>query len=540
MSIARRHAKIENSIPGLKIPIGSSAKEVLARAISVKTQNMVSKFNDKDIDKYKEFQETYFNDFAGFAIDCINWRDNENGPTLYQLRVLDRLLKERRLAVRSLHGAGKTTLLSWLVLCFSLTRDGRDWKIITTASAWSQLKKYLWPEIHKWSRRLNWEKIGRQPFTVHELLTLSLKLNTGEAFAVSCSNPASLEGAHAEDDLLYIFDEAKAIPDETFDAAEGAFSGNGNCYAIAVSTPGVPIGRFHDINTQKPGYEDWSIDRITLEDVIRGGRTTKEWADQRKLQWGESSALYKNKVLGEFAVEENGIISLSYVERSNDLHADWLDENKGNLPNPTVIGVDIGISVDKTILAYAIPGIITKIEEMTDTNADNATMLIAGKIKVLLDKYPSCVVVIDIGNAGSGVAHRLIELGYKKRVISFNFGSGTGLKDRLNEFGFLNKRAAIWWMMKEALHPQLGDNILLPEDDELLGELTALHKKRITSSGLIVVESKDDIKKRIKRSTDKADAVLMALFGKALYSTDGFKPIDLGARIIESRRNRKN
>jgi hypothetical protein len=60
------------------------------------------------------------------------------------------LVKHHRVAARGPHGLGKTTLASWVVIWFALTRDGDDWKVITTASAWRQLEKFLWPEIHKW------------------------------------------------------------------------------------------------------------------------------------------------------------------------------------------------------------------------------------------------------------------------------------------------------------------------------------------------------------------------------------------------------
>ena len=35
-----------------------------------------------------------------------------------------------------------------------------DWKVVTTASLWRQLSKNLWPEVHKWSRQIDWTKLG--------------------------------------------------------------------------------------------------------------------------------------------------------------------------------------------------------------------------------------------------------------------------------------------------------------------------------------------------------------------------------------------
>ena len=102
-----------------------------------------------------------------------------------------------------------------------------DWKIPTTASGWRQLVKFLWPEVHKWSRRINWQKIGRREFTKEELLGRNLKLNYGEAFALASNRPELIEGAHA-DSIMYVFDESKIIPDGTWDSAEGALVNSEN------------------------------------------------------------------------------------------------------------------------------------------------------------------------------------------------------------------------------------------------------------------------------------------------------------------------
>ena len=104
---------------------------------------------------YSDFKSRYMYDPVAFINDCILWRDDE-GPTPYQKRILSRIVEHKRVAVRGPHGMGKSATASWVILWFALTRDGDDWKLPTTASAWRQLTKYLWPEVRKWRRRLNW------------------------------------------------------------------------------------------------------------------------------------------------------------------------------------------------------------------------------------------------------------------------------------------------------------------------------------------------------------------------------------------------
>ena len=60
------------------------------------------------------------------------------------------------------------------------------------------------------------------------------------------------------------------------------------------------------------------------------------------------------------------------------------------------------------------------------------------------------------------------------------------------------------------LDPNLGCDVELPPDDRLTGDLVA-PKWRVMSGGKIQVESKDDIRKRLGRSPDDGDAVMMAM-----------------------------
>ena len=441
-------------------------------------------------------QTKYRDDPAGFVMDCINWKEDEH-PSEYQFEILTQFPTQRRISVRGPHGLGKTALASWIILWFALTRDGEDWKIPTTASAWRQLTKFLWPEIRKWSRRLDWEKIGRNPFDERtELLSLSIKLQTGEAFALASDNSVMIEGAHATN-LLYVFDESKAIPATTWDSAEGAFS-TGDAYWLALSTPGEPNGRFYDIHRRAPGYDDWWVKHVSLAEAIKAGRISEQWASQRKVQWGESSAAYINRVLGEFATsDEDSIISLSYVEAANERWHEWVENGKEG--KFKCVGVDVGRGGDKSVYAKRFDWAI---DELVRSN-EKDIMPVAGRTKGIIDKNGGYAHV-DVIGVGAGVVDRLREQDVE--VIPFNSSERTTAKDRSGELGFTNKRSAAWWNMREILQTE---PIALPPDDLLIGDLTS-PKWRVMSGGKIQVESKDDIKKRIGRSTDDGDAVVMA------------------------------
>jgi hypothetical protein len=459
----------------------------------------------------KESQlQAYLHYPAAFVMDCFEWRENE-GPAVYQLEILSEFPRHKRVAVRGPHALGKTALAAFVTLWFALTRDALriDWKLPTTAGAWRQLSEYLWPEIHKWARRLKWDKIGREPFSQNELLTLSLQLNYGSAFAVASSDPMLIEGAHA-DSLMYIFDESKAIEPGIWDAAEGAFSGAGKntgceAYALACSTPGENSGRFYEIHQRKPGFEDWWTRKVSKTEVIVAGRMGEQWAEQRRLQWGEKSAVYQNRVEGEFAsADADGLIPLAWVEAANERWRDWKSSGKSAGPL-THVGVDVAwTGEDNTVLALRHGSLVSELRRYSKEDP----METAGRIAIVAGSSNAREIIDTIG-IGAGTYARRRELG--GNVVAFNAAAGSDFVDRSGELQFANLRSAAWWNLHELLDPTNNETIALPPDDDddshLTSDLTAI-KYRVTSNGKLLIEDKDTLRKRIGRSTDDGDAVM--------------------------------
>ena len=171
------------------------------------------------------------------------------------------------------------------------------------------------------------------------------------------------------------------------------------------------------------------------------------------------------------------------------------------------VGADIARSgLDKTVFALRYAG--NNIDELRTYNLED-TMQTAGRLKGILEKHKTATAIIDIIGIGAGVYDRLREQGF--RVSAFNASERSDDKDKSRELGFINKRSAAYWNLREMLDPASGEELALPPDDELIGDLTA-PKWRVTGAGRIQVESKDEIKKRLGRSTDKGDAVAMAMY----------------------------
>lgn len=484
---------------------GSSILEE-KRAQLERARRIQSLYTVRDMRRTEQLRRTYAEDPVAWLHDFIDFGD-EGGLSEYQEETLSAIPRERRVATRAPRGAGKTAPAAQAVLWFANVYDGTDWKAVTTAGGWRQLIKFLWPEIHKWSRAIRWDKLDRRPYTNLELQTISLKLSTGEAFAVASDNPDLIEGAHAEN-LLAIVDEAKAVPSKSWDAIEGYFSDPGLKMALAISVPGEAAGRFYEIHSRAPGYEDWFPIHVTTERAIEAGRITEDWVEARRNQWGEDSPLFRTYVRAEFAGSEDGAIPLSWVEAAV---ARWDPDYRAPLVQ---LGVDVAdTGEDQTVIAKLHGSQVGELEYHDERGAvGEGIQATVGHVWKALGRGKAKVpVVVDSIGVGAGAVGQLREKGVE--VVGFNASEGTKATDSSGEIEFVNKRSAAWWNMRELLHPDNPDPIALPPDDRLMGDLTSPKWLPITSGGKLRLEPKDEIRKRIGRSTDSGDAVVM-LFWK--------------------------
>lgn len=122
----------------------------------------------------------------------------------------------------------------------------------------------------------------------------------------------------------------------------------------------------------------------------------------------------------------------------------------------------------------------------------------------------NCPVIVDLGGGyGGAVTLRLKDNGIL--AVGFNGAGASKAKTKDGQLTFKNKRAEAWWKFREELDPDQegGSAIALPPDPELRADLTA-PTWELTTQG-ILIESKDDLRKRLGRSPGKGDAVVMCL-----------------------------
>ena len=150
---------------------------------------------------------------------------------------------------------------------------------------------------------------------------------------------------------------------------------------------------------------------------------------------------------------------------------------------------------DRTVI-YRVDGNVAKCVLET---GKISTMETAGHCaQQVMDGYS---VAVDDTGVGGGVTDRLSEQGHAIHPV--NFGQAALEKDR-----FMNARSEMLWNLRIWLR-DTGHVDLHPA---LRKELTTIQYK-MHSSGRIQVESKDDIRKRLGKSPDKADALAIAVAG---------------------------
>jgi len=133
--------------------------------------------------------------------------------------------------------------------------------------------------------------------------------------------------------------------------------------------------------------------------------------------------------------------------------------------------------------------------------------------KLLTHRQGKAQMLIDVIGWGSSAYDHLKQLGHEP--IAFNASHKSVLRTRSGQFGFANKRAEAYWKLREALDPEHHATLALPPIPRLLADLTA--PRWLLSLRGIQVEEKAEIKKRLGRSPDYADATVMVCHVPMLY-----------------------
>jgi len=435
-----------------------------------------------------------------------------------QIELMNAVAKSDRVAVRSGHGIGKTFSLACLALWFIYTREHA--KVIITGPKFDQLKNTVWSQlgllyansgVFSDEFEFGAERLSRRGTKQHPEYPTSWA-----AWIVTAKAPESLQGLHAAH-MLVVADEASA---EELDKIQEALlscltTGYDNRY-LMIGNPTRTIGAFYDAFHSKRKWWD-QLHFNSENSAIVGER----WLQEKREMHHPDSPVYMVRVKGEFPPSNpRSIISLADINAAMEREVtvgDFLELGvdpalEGD--DLAVIGVRQGnVVVDLRAFPKTTPmelnrHVITCVREWRDKTG------IKSKIKIKVDAH---------GGYGSTLIE-FLTLNTEDNVEVMPIYSNSAATN----IEYKNYGTQMWFELNAHLK-----NVQLPHDDLLAEELCG-REWRPADMTVITIEPKVEFKKRLGRSPDKADAVVLAfaggdkkVFSRKEYGENTVRPFDV-------------
>lgn len=164
---------------------------------------------------------------------------------------------------------------------------------------------------------------------------------------------------------------------------------------------------------------------------------------------------------------------------------------------PLILGVDPArFGDDRTSIIRRQGRVASRLESYIKKD----TMEVTGIVHKIIETERPTKVFVDVGGLGAGVVDRLCELGHRDIIVPVNAGSSP-----LDDKKYANKRAEMWGLTKLWLE---DEPVQIPDSDSLHSDLCGV-KYKVDSNSRLLMERKEDMKKRGVRSSDEADALCL-------------------------------
>jgi len=462
------------------------------------------------------------NMYARYTYDPVLWAKEQIGFECadWQKTAWNDFIKHRFVAWSAGSGVGKSASLAVIVLFFLSTRP--FCKIACTAPSQHQLYDVLWAEIAKWmgkskflSKTFKWTQtritFKGDPEAEKRWFAVA---RTSRVNAAGVSAAAEgLQGMH-EGNILFLCDESSGVPDQVMYAIEGSLTTPG-AHAILASNPTRRSGFFYRIITDKKYQQDWKVQFIDASVVANKSPWVDRAAIERVIRiYGKNSDYYRVKVQGIPPLAESK--ALCTPEQLVEAHTREVP-NTGKV----YIGVDPArFGADQTVV-YVRKGLRIAKRFVLEDNLD--LMAIARVVKTYIERYNPYKVYVDVIGIGGGVVDKLHELLPKKksRIVGIHVGQKAieykkkkkdGKNALVGEEKFRNLRAQLFWNLRFFI-----DQIRIDFESEFLDEeLTLIEYGWPQTDARLQIESKDDLRAKLGRSCNDADALILCLYDELI------------------------
>jgi hypothetical protein len=426
-------------------------------------------------------------------------------PDLWQEEALEYYMNHERVALVASKGPGKTAWLSWVGLHF-LTMY-YETKLAAISITRDHLRDNLWSELLKWRSR---SAVLKQSITdgtdyIHVKGKENIAFISARSFPKSANESemqSALAGLHA-DNVGFLMDETGMYPDSMLTTADAALAnaildGKGKYpkrgRILAVSNPERPSGIIYRAFSGDPVLsKQWKVMNITSDPDSnrRANRVSKDWARGVIELYGRDHIYTKINVFGEYPDSTTEML-LSEREIDEAMNRSYKEtEYKYKQKR---MGIDVARGGADSSILFRRQGLQAFPYIMISSDKDGPH--VAGR--ALWEREETGVNRFYVDNTG----------GYGSSVIDFLRMDETAdvipvtyQASALDPKKYANKRTEIWVKMRDWVR----NGGALPKDEMLKAELLA--PKLFFRGTQFKLESKEDIRKRVGRSPDRADAL---------------------------------
>jgi phage terminase large subunit len=429
--------------------------------------------------------------------------------------------KPSRVAASSCQKAGKSATIilaaMWFYECFAGAR------VFMTAAIETQTKTVLWYELGKTLRAA--KKAGVE-------IDGSLAKSPAGGL-VSADGSREIKGitgreieakAGLSGRMLFIIDEASALPERMAQVFDGNAMGGGNL--VFTSNPTQCSGPFFEAFNRRKDF--WQTFQISAFDVIawqeRTGRiiegtVTRERVAEAELIYGKDSPFYEIRVLGNFLRNETGrCIPMALIESAL---ARWSElEEQG----PLVIGLDPagpGDKGDEFAWAMVRGPKLAPLHRRRGLTTDAACEETYSLLKIHRRDGEVPEVHLDSeGMIGSELLGKLRAESERRR-----------LHDVANVFDVVSIRSSSKYVRDPTKFERVRDEMIwncaewmataagIPKDDKLQIEMYEFQWTSMPD-GRLRATPKSEIRDKLGRSPDSFDAVCIAVTKRHVWQPD--------------------
>lgn len=466
------------------------------------------------------------------------WAEEYLGIRLWsaQAEVAQSVVTDKNVVVKAGHEVGKS-FLAGVLICWWIDTH---WQlpggcfVVSTAPSTSQINAIVWREVRKF-HQLAQERFAAgkvdHPLPGYITSDAHWRLEGGIELGYGRKPPEGREdtmsGIHARY-VLAVGDEAVGLTETLIDDL-GNITSNATSRRFLICNPTNPLSYIAKI--YKNNISSWSKHTISVfqSPNFTGGEgfpvevletlVDQTYVDDKIAEWGsEKSPKYISRVLGEFAWDM-GFTLIPLEDMATGLDKSIVP----SLDSLPVLGVDVSRSEkgDMNTVYKFHDGKLRFVDAWNEKNA----LRTADRIHALAMENAVSDIRIDAAGLGGPIADAVRERAAGRYVVYEMLG-GDASPDRAR---WRNARAFWYGSFAERLRDGLID--IDPADEQLQEELLGLEIKR-TATGVdsLLIESKDDMRKRGIGSPDYADGAIYACVDLA-WVNEGLNGMAKGSRV---------